>query len=123
MKASVLIVDDHAPWRDCLRSILKTQPEIWDIIGEASDGQEAVEQATEMQPDIILLDVGMPLMDGIQAARIIRQRSPKSIIVFVTQESDVDVRNAAMETGAAAYVLKTHTEKQLSDAMTAALCR
>jgi len=52
---------------------------------KASDGQEAAEQATEMQPDIILLDVGMPLMDGIQAARVIRQRSPKSRIVFVTQ--------------------------------------
>ena len=85
MSASVLIADDHASWQDSLRSILKTQPEIWDIIGEASDGQEAAEQATEMQPDIILLDVGMPLMDGIQAARVIRQRSPKSRIVFVTQ--------------------------------------
>ena len=123
MTASVLIADDHASWRDSLRSILKTQPEIWDIIGEASDGQEAVEQATEMQPDIILLDVGMPHVDGIQAARIIRQSSPKSRIVFVTQEGDVDVRNAAMEVGAVGYVLKTHAGKDLLDVITATLCR
>ena len=76
-----------------------------------------------MQPDIILLDVGMPHVDGIQAARIIRQSSPKSRIVFVTQEGDVDVRNAAMEVGAVGYVLKTHAGKDLLDVITATLCR
>ena len=121
-QARILVADDFAPWRDQLRSFLKKRPE-WNIVGEACNGQEAVEKATEMQPDIILLDVGMPHVDGIQAARIIRHRSPKSRIFFVTQESDVDVRNAAMELGAAGYLLKTHAGKDLLDAIVAALCR
>jgi len=89
-----------AAWRDQLRSLLKTRPE-WHVIAEACDGQEAIEKASEMQPDIILLDVGMPSLNGIEAAKIIRQRCPRSRIVFVTQEGDVDVRSEAMRVGAA----------------------
>ena len=89
----VLVVNDFAPWRDQIRSLLKTRPE-WKIIGEASDGQEAIEKATEMQPDIILLDLGMSVL-RIEAARIIQQTSPKSKILFVTQDGDNDTMDAA----------------------------
>lgn len=108
--------------RDQLRLLLKTRPE-WNVIGEASDGREAVEKATDTQPDIILLDVGMPFLNGIEAAKIIHRRCPKSKILFVTQDGDDDVRDAAMETGAAAYVLKANAGNQLLDAITAALAR
>ena len=115
----ILVVDDYAPWRDQLRSILETRPE-WNIIGEASDGREAVEKATELQPDIILLDVGMPYLNGIEAAKIIHQRCPKSKIVFVTQDGDSDIRNSAMRVGAAAYVLKTSADRELLEAIASA---
>jgi DNA-binding NarL/FixJ family response regulator len=117
-----LIADDFAPWRDQLRLLLGTRPE-WRIIGEACDGQEAIEKAAEMQPDIILLDVGMPLLNGIEAAQIIRQRCPKSKILFVTQDGDVDIRNAAMRVGAVGYVLKANAANELLDAITSALHR
>ena len=124
MKAEIrtLLVDDFAPWRDQLRSILKSRPEC-DIVGEASDGQEAVEKATEMQPDIILLDLGMPRLNGMEAAKIIHQKCPNSKILFVTQETDGDIRNAAIQVGAVDYVLKSNAGNKLLDAITTALCR
>ena len=115
----VLVVDDFAPWRDQIRSLLKIRPE-WKIIGEASDGQEAIEKATEMQPDIILLDLGMSVL-RIEAARIIQQTSPKSKILFVTQDGDNDTMDAAMRLGAAGYVRKTNAACELVDAITNAL--
>jgi len=95
----------------------------WSIIGEASDGQEAIEKATEMRPDIILLDVAMPSMNGIEAARVIHQRCPKSKILFVTQDGDSDIRNAAMQVGAMGYVLKSKAGNELLDAIAVALGR
>lgn len=121
-QARILLVDDFAPWRDQLRSLLNTRSD-WNIVGEASDGQEAIEKATEMQPDIILLDVGMPTLNGIEAAKVIRQRCPKSRILFVTQDGDDDIRNAAMRVGAAAYVLKSRAGNELLDAIATALDR
>ena len=94
LKTRFLVADDFRPWREQLRSILDTRQE-WTIVGEACDGQEAVEKATEMQPDIIFLDVGMPVLNGIKAAKIICRKCPKSKILFVTQDADDDIRNAA----------------------------
>ena len=121
-EARILVVDDFAPWRDQIRSLLDTRPE-WTIIGEASNGQEAVEKATDMQPDIILLDVGMPFLNGIEAAKIIGQRCPHSRILFVTQDGDNDIRNAAMRLGAVSYVLKANTGTELLDAIDSAMDR
>jgi len=121
-QARILVADDFAPWRDQLRSFLKKRPE-WNIVGEACNGQEAVEKATEMQPDIILLDVGMPSLNGIEAAKIICQRCPKSKILFVTQDGDADIRNAAIGVGATAYVLKANAGTELLDAIATALHR
>lgn len=121
-QARILLVDDFAPWRDQLRSLLNTRRE-WSIIGEASNGVEAIEKATQVQPDIILLDVGMPSLNGIEAAKIIRHRCPNSKILFVTQDGDVDIRNAAIQAGASGYVLKANVGKELLDAITNALYR
>ena len=117
---SILVVDDFAPWRDQIRSLLTARP-AWKIIGEASDGREAVEKATELHPDVILLDVDMPRLNGIEAARLIRERCPRSKIVFVTQDGDDDIRDAAMRAGAIAYVRKANAGTELVDAITTAL--
>ena len=121
-QARILVVDDFAEWRDQVRSLLKTRPE-WIIVGEACNGQEAIDRAIELQPDIVLLDVGMPHLNGIEAAKVIRQRSPRSKLLFVTQNDDDDIRNAAMQTGAAGYLLKKNAGKELVDAISNSLCR
>jgi len=116
----ILVVDDVAAWRRQIRSLLKTHPE-WTLIAEASDGKEAVERATELQPDIILLDVGMPVLNGIEAAKIIRERCPNSRILFVTQDGDRDIRDEAMRAGALGYVLKTNAAHELVNVISSAL--
>ena len=121
-QARILVVDDLAAWRDQIRLLLAKHPE-WRIVGEACDGQTAIEKAVELQPDIILLDIGMPVLTGIEAARIIRQKCPKSRILFVTQDGDVDIRNAAMAIGVAGYVQKSNVTHELLDAVATALLR
>jgi DNA-binding NarL/FixJ family response regulator len=119
-KASVLVVDDFEPWRDEIRRILQARPE-WKIVSEACDGLEAVRQATELQPDIVLLDLALPTLNGIDAAKIIREKCPKSKIVFVTENTDSEIREAAIGTGASGYVVKTNVARDLLDAIAAAL--
>jgi len=116
----ILVVDDVAVWRSQIRSLLKDHPE-WTVIGEACDGKEAIQKATELQPDIILLDVGMPALHGIEAAKVIRQRCPNSSILFVTQDGDRDIRDEAMRTSALAYILKTNAAHELVSAISTAL--
>jgi len=118
-RTTVLIADDLAEWRARIRELLCGSEE-WQIIGEASDGQEAVDRATELQPDIILLDVGMPCLNGIEAAKIIRQTSPNSRILFVTQDGDEDLKNAALRLGAAGYIMKADAAHELVASMSAA---
>jgi DNA-binding NarL/FixJ family response regulator len=77
------------------------------IICEVSDGAQAVKKANELQPDLILLDIGLPSLNGIEAARQIRGLSPKSKIIFVTQETSPEVVTEALEAGASGYVVKT----------------
>jgi DNA-binding NarL/FixJ family response regulator len=101
----VLIVEDFEPFRRAIRSILGKHSGLR-IVGEASDGLEAVCMAEELQPDLILLDIGLPTLDGIEAARQIRTLSPQSKIIFVTQESAPAVEQEALNFGAAGYVLK-----------------
>jgi len=107
-----LIVDDYGPWRRFARSTLQSQPEV-QIVGEASDGLEAVRDAEELQPDLILLDIGLPGLNGIEAARQIRKLSPNSIILFVSQQFSKDFVQAALDAGAAGYVLKADAGSEL----------
>jgi CheY-like chemotaxis protein len=93
-------------------SMLQKQTELR-VICEVPDGLEAVEKAAELQPDLILLDIGLPKLNGIEAARRIRELSPKSKIIFVSQESSVDIVQEALSLGAQGYVVKTHAGKDL----------
>jgi len=117
---SVLVVDDFEPWRDEIRRILQARQE-WKIVSEACDGLEAVRQATELQPDIVLIDLALPTLNGIDAANIIREKCPKSKIVFVTENTDSEIREAAIGTGASGYVVKTNIARDLLDAIAVAL--
>src|SRR5215510_167156 len=100
-----LVVDDHEDLRKVLRSMLQEKTECV-VIGEASDGLQAIEQAKELQPDLILLDLSLPKLNGMEAARQIRRLSPHSKIVFLSQDSSFEFVQEALRLGAAAYLLK-----------------
>lgn len=102
----IMIVDDLKEWRLRLRSFLELIPG-FRVVAEAADGLEAVEEAAQLLPDIVFLDIGMPLLNGIEAAPRIQRVSPQSEIIFLTQEHDSEIRAAALATGAAAYLLKS----------------
>jgi DNA-binding NarL/FixJ family response regulator len=108
----VLVVEDYEPFRRFVCSTLGKRPEL-QIVCEASDGLEAVHKAEELQPDLILLDVGLPSLNGIEAARLIRTLSPDSKILFVSQESSADVVQSAFSLGGLGYVVKTHAAIEL----------
>ena len=114
----VLVVEDYLPFRRTICSLLRASPEL-QVISEASDGLEAVQKAEELQPNLILLDVGLPTLNGIEVARRIRRLSPKSKILFVSQESGADVVQEAFRIGALGYVVKTHVGIELLDAVDA----
>jgi DNA-binding NarL/FixJ family response regulator len=116
----ILVVDDFAPWRHSVRSILQRHAEL-QLVGEVADGLEAVQKAEELQPDLILLDIGLPTLDGIEAAKQIRQLVPGTKILFLTLNSDADVVRAALDTGAKGYVLKADAGSELWPAIEAAL--
>jgi DNA-binding NarL/FixJ family response regulator len=98
--------------------MLDRRPDL-QIVGEVSDGLEAVQKAEELQPDLILLDVGLPSLNGIEAARQIRKLSPKSKILFVTQESADEIVQEALNLGAQGYVVKTMVGNDLLAAVEA----
>jgi DNA-binding NarL/FixJ family response regulator len=102
----VLVVEDYEPFRRFISSTLQTRPDL-QIVGEMSDGLEAVLQVQQLRPELILLDVGLPTLNGIEAARRIRALSPNSKILFVTQESSAELVQEAFRVGALGYVVKT----------------
>jgi DNA-binding NarL/FixJ family response regulator len=116
----VLVVEDSEPFRKFICSTLGKRPEL-QIVGEVSDGLEAVQKAEELQPDLILLDIGLPSLGGIEAARRIRELSPQSRILFVSQDSSVHVVQGALAEGAKGYVVKTDARRELLTAMSAVL--
>jgi DNA-binding NarL/FixJ family response regulator len=116
----VLVVEDYEPFQRFVVSILEKQPEL-QIICKVSDGLEAVQKAEELQPDLILLDIGLPSLNGIEVARQIRKLSPKSKILFVSQESSADVVQGALGTGAQGYVVKSDARRELLDGVNAVL--
>jgi DNA-binding NarL/FixJ family response regulator len=116
----ILIADDFQDWRRQVHSLLQTRP-AWQVIAEASDGSEAVQKAEELKPDLVLLDIGLPNLNGIEAARRIRQRSPNSKIIFLTQNSELDIVRAALSAGALGYVRKIDSRRELLPAMDAVL--
>jgi DNA-binding NarL/FixJ family response regulator len=116
----ILIVDDYEFWRYCVVSMLKDYPE-FEIVGEGSDGLDAVEMSAQLHPDIVLLDIGLPELNGFEAAREIRKVSPASNIVFVAQTRNDDLVNEALKVGARGYVSKMEAASELVPAMKAAV--
>jgi DNA-binding NarL/FixJ family response regulator len=116
----VLVVEDFEPFRQFFRSTLSKIPRV-QIIGEVSDGLDAVLKAEELQPDLILLDIGLPTLDGIEAARQIRALCPASRVIFLTQESGEHFVQEAFRVGAMAYVAKMRAGKELAAAVDAVL--
>jgi len=116
----VLMVDDFLPWLRLVRVMLESKKDL-NIIGEAVDGLEAVQKAQQLQPDLILLDIGLPTLNGIGAAHRIRELSPKSRILFVSNETSVEVVEEAFRLGARGYLLKTDAASELLLAVDAIL--
>ena len=114
----VVVVDDYAPLRHFFCSTLRKNPEL-QIVAEIADGLEAVHKAEELQPDLIVLDLGLPTLNGIEAARRIRKVAPECKILFVSQESSADVVEEALSVGSAGYVVKAYAGSELLDAVEA----
>jgi len=114
------VADDYAPWRAAVRTLLEHLIAGATVL-EACDGLEAVQAAEKQQPDVVILDISMPRLNGIEAAKQIRKLSPDSQIVFLSGITDEDIVNAALQTGATGYVLKRDMSKELVPIVKAAL--
>jgi DNA-binding NarL/FixJ family response regulator len=108
----VLVVDDYEPFRRFVCATLGASPEL-QVVGEAADGLQAVQKAEELQPDLILLDIGMPTLNGIEAAHRISRLVPAAKILFVSQDNDTDVVAAAFSDGAKGYLRKQNANTEL----------
>jgi DNA-binding NarL/FixJ family response regulator len=117
---STLVVEDFPPFREFICSTLRHRPELH-VVAEVPDGQEAIHAAKELQPDLILLDIGLQKLNGIEAARQIRKLAPQSKIIFVSLESSADVMQEALSLGAMGYIIKTRAASELLAAVGAVL--
>lgn len=115
----VLLVDDYQPWRSCMLSSLQKWPGM-QVVGEASDGHEAVQKSRQLQPDLIVLDIGLPKINGIEAARQIRQHSPNVTILFCSDKRSPDIAEEALRAGAG-YLVKSDAGRDLLPAVAAVL--
>jgi DNA-binding NarL/FixJ family response regulator len=116
----VLVVEDFVVFRQAISAILGKRSDL-QIVGEVSDGLEAVEKAVELKPDLITLDIGLPSLNGIEAARQIRTLAPQSKILFLSQDSSPRVVEEALKLGALGYVAKAHARKHLLAAVEAVI--
>jgi DNA-binding NarL/FixJ family response regulator len=116
----VLVVEDNEQFRQFLCSALGSRPGV-KVLCEVADGLEATRKAEELHPDLILLDIGLPGLNGIEAGRRIRKLSPRSKILFVSQESSVDFVQEALHLGALGYVIKSHAGGDLLAAVEAVI--
>jgi LuxR family transcriptional regulator, maltose regulon positive regulatory protein len=112
----VLVVDDHAVIRRGVQGILSTYPE-WDLCGEADNGQDAIRLAGELAPEIVIMDVSMPGMNGLEATRIIHDVLPETKVLLLTLHSSLEFVRSAFRAGARGYVLKSDAENELVRAL------
>jgi DNA-binding NarL/FixJ family response regulator len=108
----IFIVDDYEPWRRTVCSILAQYKDL-EVVGECSDGLEAVQKSAELQPDLVLLDIGLPDLNGLEAARQIRQVSPGSKILFLTTHNSPELVQESLRTGAMGFVEKSDAGRDL----------
>ena len=110
----LLIADDHAIFSDALRSYLE---KYFDVIGQVPDGRALLHEAAKLKPDLVIVDVGMPILNGLDAARRIKEINPKIKLVFLTMQDDPYLAAAALELGSVAFVLKHSTGSELLKAI------
>jgi DNA-binding NarL/FixJ family response regulator len=116
----LVIVDDHPVVRDGLRGMLEGQPD-FEVVGEAADGRQAVRQVETLEPDLVLLDLRMPVMDGVTALKAIKSHNPQiPVLVLTTYDSDADIL-PAIEAGASGYLLKDSSREDLFNGIRAAV--
>src|SRR5579884_2064405 len=113
---TVLLVDDYEPFRRLICSMLEEMADV-EVIGQASDCLAAIESAAELRPDLILLDIGLPKLNGIQAARNILKATPESKVIFLSQETSRDMADEAHRLGAWGYIVKVNAGSDLPQAL------
>ena len=118
--ARILLADDHELIRKGLRAIIEGNKD-WLICGEATNGQEAIERTIELQPDLIILDVTMPVLNGLQAARQIRELAPATKILILSMHDSPQLAHEAIRVGADAYLIKAEPQSKLLDTIAALL--
>jgi DNA-binding NarL/FixJ family response regulator len=116
MAARILIVDDHEVVRQGVRTILKSRPQ-WEIVGEAANGKQAVEQAEKLDADVIIMDITMPEMSGIEATREIAKLKLRSAVLIFTMHESKNLADTVREAGARGFVLKSHASRDLLEAL------
>jgi DNA-binding NarL/FixJ family response regulator len=116
----ILVVEDFPPFRQFICSMLGERNDL-QIIGEAADGLEAVQKAVELKPDLILMDIGLPSLNGLEAGRRILELVPESKIIFLSQESSSEVMQEALSLGARGYVVKINATSELMPSIDAAI--
>jgi len=112
MCVRVLVVDDHAIVRRTICELLSRDPTL-DVVCQTASGEEAVQKAQELQPDLVLMDISLPGMSGIEAARQVRSVSPKSYIIFLSQHDSLQMANEAMKVGGHGYITKIDAASEL----------
>jgi DNA-binding NarL/FixJ family response regulator len=112
----VLVVDDHAVVRHTICGLLSRDPNL-DVVCQTASGEDAVQKAQELQPDLVLMDITLPKMSGIEAARQVRNVSPKSYIIFLSQHDSLQMANEAIKVGGHGYITKMDAESELLTAI------
>ena len=112
----VLIADDHRLFAEALEAILTAEPEI-EVVGQAGDGEQAVERSLALKPDVILMDIAMPVVDGVEATKRIRKKQKRACVLMLTGSNSLTDVARAREAGAAGYVTKDKIAAQLIDAI------
>ncbi len=118
MSITVFVADDHAIVREGLATLLAAQPDI-EVAGTASNGREAVARALQLRPQVVILDISMPELDGIEATRRIREREPQALIAILSMHAGAQHVFHALEAGARGYLLKESASKEIIDAVRA----